>query len=294
MAGEAVIGALRVVIGADSAALDKGLDKTRGKVAGFSSGVEKSSASISQAMSRVAASFGIDIGPFTKSLTSANDNLIKTGASAEKFGLLAGAALAGLTVAAVAAGAALYKALSSAIDRADEMSKAAQKFGVPVDQLSALKYAADLAGVSFDSLGTGLRKLAQNMSDTAGGATSQASRAFEALGISTTDASGNLKTTSQVSWRSIRQVSRRLEDGAGKTALAMALFGRSGSDLIPLLNQGGAELAKMTDEAEKLGFVFDQNTASAAERTNDAFKKLGLIFEGFSNSASSCVGSSDC
>lgn len=235
MAGEAVIGALRVVIGADSAALEKDLGKAENRLSSFSAGLKK-----------------VD------------------------------AALATMAVAAVAAGVAIAAGVQKAIDRADEMAKASQKFGVPIEQLSALRHAADLSGVSFEGLGTSLSKLARNMSEAAAGGTSEAARAFQTLGISTTDASGNLKATDQV----ILEVSdkfRMMQDGAGKTALAMALFGRSGAELIPLLNSGSAGITEMTDEARKLGLVFSSETGKAAEQFNDNMTRLGRVWEGFIN-----------
>lgn len=282
MAGEAVIGALRVVIGADSAALDKGLDKARGNVAGFGSEIEKAGATINGAMSRIAGSLGIDIGPMSKSFTAANDNLLKLGSGAEKIGFLAGTAIAGLAVAAVAAGAAIAKGLGQAIDRAEELNAAAQKFGVPIEQLSALKFVAEQSEVSFESLGVGLKKLSVNMSEAAGGSTNDATRAFEALGIKVVDSEGKLKTTSQVLGE-LADKFQTMEEGAGKTALAVAIFGKSGSDLIPLLNEGSAGIAKMTDEARQLGLVISAETGVAADQFNDNMAKLGKVFEGFSN-----------
>lgn len=235
MAGEAVIGALRVVIGADSAALDKGLDQAQTRMSTFASAMKK-----------------VDVG------------------------------LAALAGAAVAAGLAVATGVKQAIDRADELAKASQKWGVPIEQLSALKHAADLSGVSFESLGTSLSKLSRNMSEAAGGGTSEAARAFEALGISVKDSSGNLKSSQQVMLE-VSDKFKGMEDGAGKTALAMAVFGRSGAELIPLLNSGAAGITEMTDEARKLGLVMDSETGKAAENFNDNLTRLNRVWEGFIN-----------
>lgn len=283
MAGEAVVGALRVVIGADTADLDKGLKAANDNVSHFGDGVSRAGKTITDAMKKIGESFGIDISPLQKGLSETSAKMSATAGSAEKLGLVAGLAIAGLAVGVVAATTAIVSGLGHAIDRADEMSKASQKFGVPIEQLSALAYAADLADVSFEGLGTGLAKLGRNMSDVAGGATSDASKAFTALGISVTDSSGKLKTTNQV----LSEVADKfsvLEDGAAKTALAMAIFGRSGAELIPLLNGGSEALAKMTDEAQKMGLVFSKEVGAAAEEFNDSLNRLGKLFYGFSNS----------
>ncbi|MBE2260636.1 MAG: phage tail tape measure protein, partial [Rhodobacteraceae bacterium] len=64
------------------------------------------------------------------------------------------------------------------------------------------------------------------------------------------------------------------EDSAAKAALAQAIFGRSGADLIPLLNAGSQGLKEMGDEASRLGVVISTETAQAAERFNDQMTRV--------------------
>lgn len=228
-AGSATIGALRVVLSADTAAFETGLKNARSQLSSFGAGIGKAMAVIGAAVA------------------------------------------AGLGAAAVA--------IKSTLNQADELGKAAQKFGIPVEELSKLKYAADLSGVSLDSLGTAFRKLSQNMQEVAAGRGQQASEAFRALGISVTDANGKLKSSQEI----MLEVAERfaaVEDGANKTALAMAIFGRSGTDLIPLLNAGRDGIKQMTDEAERFGLVIDTKTAKSAESFNDNLSRLKAAFDG--------------
>jgi hypothetical protein len=179
-------------------------------------------------------------------------------------------------------GAAVAAAFKGAINEADKLSKAAQKLGIPIEELSKLKYAADLSGVSFESLSTAVGKLSRNMADAAGNALGPAAEAFRAIGVSVVDAAGQLRPTSAV----LADIAERFagfRDDAGKTALAIQLFGRAGADLIPLLNQGAAGLKDLGDEAEKLGLVIDQRTGTASERFNDALTKIGLAGKGVAN-----------
>lgn len=215
---------------------------------------------------------GIDTAAFFNGLKNANSNLNKFGATM-KTGLIAASA------AGVAAMAALAHGIKATIDTADQMTKAAQKFGVPVDELSRLKHAADLSGVSMDGLGTGLRKLAQNMQETANGANNIASQAFKALGIEVKNADGTLKASSAVMTEIAGKLSA-MDNGAQKTAIAMAIFGRSGADLIPMLNAGSDGLASMMAEADALGITLDNNTGRAAEAFNDNLTRLGRTKDG--------------
>lgn len=215
---------------------------------------------------------GLGTAQFDKGLKDAGAKLGGFGKLATGAGVAVGAAMAG---AAVAMGMATRQALNTA----DEMIKTASKVGVAVDELSRLKHAADLSGVSMDGLSTGLRKLAQNMAATADGGSNEAARAFQRLGIAVTDSSGQLRGASAV----LDDVAARfgaMPDGVDKTATAIALFGRSGTDLIPMLNGGAEGLAAMKAEADALGIVIDENTARAAERFNDNLTRLGKVQEG--------------
>ncbi|MBP1842012.1 hypothetical protein J2046_000256 [Rhizobium petrolearium] len=218
----AVIGALRVVLGLDSAALESGATKAEARM---------------------------------KKLGSS----IKTG-------------LAVAAGAAAAAGTAIAAGVRSAINEADEMSKAAAKIGVPIEELSRLKYAADLSGVSFEGLQTSVGRLAKMMNEAKNGSKS-ALDTFSQLGIVATNADGSLKSTSQV----LSEVADRFADmpeGAEKTALAMELMGRSGANMIPLLNGGSQALQDLMKEADSFGTVFTQEMGSNAEAFNDNISRL--------------------
>lgn len=176
------------------------------------------------------------------------------------------------TGAFTAMGAAVSALAKSSINEMDALNKMSQRVGVNVEALSGLKFAAQLADVSTESLGTGLKKLSVNMLDTQAGA-GDAREAFRALGIEVKQADGSLKGADGV-MREIADRFSRMEDGAGKTALAVKLFGRAGSDLIPLLNQGAAGLKSAADEADRLGLTVSTKAAKAAEDFNDNLTRL--------------------
>lgn len=217
-------------------------------------------------------SLGLDSAQFEDGLKSAQSSL-------GKFGKTAGVAVAAAVTAATAAVTALGVAVKGVIDYADEMDKAAQKFGVPIEDLTRLKYAAEMSNVSFEALGTGLRKLAQNMHSTAADGTGKAAEAFEMLGIKVETANGNLRSQSEV-MGDLAEKFATMPDGAQKTALAMGIFGKSGADLIPILNEGKAGLKALTDEADRFGLVIGQETAHQADRFNDNLEKMGKIWDG--------------
>jgi len=192
-------------------------------------------------------------------------------ASFDRAGAAIGVALAG------AATATAY-AIKSAIDRADELSKAGQKIGVSTEALSALEYAARLSDVSLQQLSTGIGKLSQNMVAAVSG-NKQLSGAFDAIGVSVTDANGKLRGADEV-LLDLADVFKSLPDGADQTALAMQLMGKSGRDMVPLLNGGSEAITAMTDEARTLGLVVGAEFGKQAEEFNDALTTARAGLEG--------------
>lgn len=215
---------------------------------------------------------GLETAAFDEGVKQAQSTL---GSLASKF---KGPLLA-ISAAATGAVVGLGYAMKQAIDRADDMGKTAQKIGIPVEELSKLQYAASLADVEMSTLSTGIGKLSQAMADIAGGGSSDATRALDALNIEAQNADGTFKSTSQV-FSEVAEKFAGMEDGAGKTAIAMAIFGRSGKELIPLLNAGAKGLADSAAEAERFGIVIDQQTAAASERFNDNLTRLQAAMGG--------------
>jgi hypothetical protein len=178
-----------------------------------------------------------------------------------------------LGLAVSAAGAGIAASLRSALNQADDMGKAAQKFGVPVEALSQLAYAADLSDVSLETLGQGLKRLSIDMAS--GGA------ALANVGIAVRDATGQMRPTQEV-LADVADLLAKMPDGADKTALAVRLLGKSGAEMIPLLNGGGQALRDMAAEADALGLTISENTVEAAERFNDNLRRLWGTLQGLS------------
>jgi hypothetical protein len=186
-------------------------------------------------------------------------------------------AFVGLSAAAALGGAAA--AIQSVINKADQLGKMAQRIGIPVEQLSQLEHVAKLADVSLESLGTSVGRLSRNMLTAAGGARNDATRAFQALDIAVRNTDGTLRNSSDV-LQDLAARFAQMPDGAQKTALAIQILGRSGAELIPLLNSGAAGVRELMQEADRLGLTIDANTAAAAERFNDNLTRLQAILAG--------------
>lgn len=166
--------------------------------------------------------------------------------------------------------------IKSAIDAGDEALKMSQKLGVSTKEVAGLQLAFNLAGVSSEAMEKGLVKLSVQVANN--------SKTLQAFGIETKNADGSIRSTSAV----LKDVADRfanMQDGAQKTALAVQLFGKSGAEMIPLLNAGSKGLAEMDEMARKLGLQIDENTARAAEQFNDTLDLMGKAVSGVARQA---------
>lgn len=204
-------------------------------------------------------------------IESAKKNLAGLGQSASN--------LAGYFPAISAAIAAAFsaQALNGAVDMLDRLDDLSEKSGISVESLSALRYAGEASGTSFDQLANGLKKFSVNISEAAGGSKEQ-TELFAKLGVSVKDANGQVRDTDKI----LSDVAAKFStyaDGANKSALAQKVFGKAGEDMIPLLNQGADGIARMTEEGQRLGVIFSGEAAAAAAEFNDNLKKIGLTAE---------------
>ncbi len=190
-------------------------------------------------------------------------------------------AMVAITAAITAAATSTAVAIKKSIDHADEIGKMAQSIGLTSEQLSKLEYAAKLSNVEIDGLRSSFQKFNKAIYEAANGSKDQA-EAFKSIGVSVVDASGNLKSSNDLFLQSAEAMSK-MQDGAQKTALAMALFGKSGATLIPLLNQGKEGIDKLAEAAANSGNVISGDTAIAAERFNDSMTVLAFTMQGIIN-----------
>lgn len=197
--------------------------------------------------------------------TSFGDKLKKGLGTATK---VAGAVTAG----AIAAGASIVKMASSSASAMDEIDKSSQKMGVSTTAYQEWAHAMDLSGMSIDTMKMGMKSLQKAMTgiDEEGNATSEE---FQKLGISLTDASGNMRSAEDVMNEAIAKLAD-MDESAERTAIATKLFGRAGMEMAPLLNSGSEAIEKMKQEAHDLGLVMSEEDIKAGATLNDTLSNL--------------------
>lgn len=164
--------------------------------------------------------------------------------------------------------------IKSSIDAADRLNDLAQRTGLTVETLGGLDYVAKQTGTDLESVTKNVGRLQRIMLDAAAGV-DKSEAAFKALNLEFKNADGSLRDTNKV-LLDLADRFKDLPDGAEKAALAQKVFGKSGAEMIPLLNQGSESLREMIEEYQKYGGVTTE-TARRSDAFNDQMEKLKLV-----------------
>ena len=160
--------------------------------------------------------------------------------------------------------AALRDFVTHTLEAAAALQGLSEQTGASAAALSGFAPVATISGTAMEAIGVSLAKLSKGLAgvddETAG-----ATKALQFLGVRAKDASGNLRDPAEV----MNDVALKLaefEDGAGKTAIAMELFGKSGATMLPFLK----DLAENQDLNIRL-------TAKQIEEADQASKAMGRM-----------------
>lgn len=204
----------------------------------------------------------------TKGLRAAQKRLEAFGAGLRSIGTRMAAFGAGI-LAPLAASA---KTFANMGDSLDEMSA---RTGVSVETLSELALAAELSGADLETLEVGIRKMQKAITEAAGGSKS-AIDALAQLGLSVQDVV-NLSPEQQ--FKLIADRISRIEDPTRKAALAMEIFGKSGTRLLPMLEDGAKGLEAFQQQARRLGLTISTQTAKDAALLADSLDILWRVLK---------------
>lgn len=190
---------------------------------------------------------GVDKGA-AKTLRGVGDEAEKSGSRTTKFKAAAVAGLAAVGAAAVAFG---KKSVDAYRETAKEASVLSRVTGMTIQDSSRLKFAAQESGVEYSTLSTSMRLFSKNLV-AAGSSQKKMADLTKQLGFSVRDAHGQLLPMSNLLPK-VADRFKKMPDGPQKTAMAMKLFGRSGGDMIKVLNKGSSGLAEFAKESDKTG-----------------------------------------
>ena len=155
---------------------------------------------------------------------------------------------------------------------AKELEALSLQSGVSAQDLQAFQYAEDFLDVSTDTLTDSLKDLTTKMSDAKDG-NEEVIAMFDQLGVSVTDAGGNLRDSYDVFLDVIDGLGE-MSNQAERDALAMGLINESAQKLNPLIEQGSGSLKKYADEAENVGYILSNDQLKALTAVDEAQNRL--------------------
>lgn len=192
------------------------------------------------------------------------------------FGKALGAA-GGAWAATGGAVIAFTRAVAEQIGKFDDLAK---RTGIARTALMELDFAAGQSGLTIENVTTSVQFLQRGMDDAQFGI-GQAARGFERLGISTTDASGKMKSSQAVMYE-VADALQGIEDPAQKTKIAMDLFGRSGAQMVQMMEGGSEGMRRMAQDAHFLGVALSDQAVANADAFGDEMHRVGSAIKGAS------------
>lgn len=230
------------------------------------SGVDKNSAQF-MALQREIISTEAKLASMKKEAQTASVEMQRVAASADQISdatAKAAEKTRALSAAAAAVSVALIGAAYNAAKTADDLATLSQQSGLATDSLQKMRYAADVVDVSADTIISAMRRMKKNMASESEGVV----EAWDTLGVSVTDTTGDYRDAEEVFYDTIKALSR-IPNETERDVLAMQLFGKSADELAGIIDDGGAALRMYGDEAERLGLIMDEKTIAALTEANN-------------------------
>ncbi|WP_428064466.1 phage tail tape measure protein [Candidatus Avelusimicrobium fimicolum] len=207
---------------------------------------------------------------FTAQMQKVNDAFAKTNSDLQKFGKSMQKVGASFAVVGGAITAALGVAVKSLANAADVADDTAKRTGLTVEAVQELGYVAKMTGSNLATVEVALRTMQKGLTDS-GTESAAFTSALETLGLSL---AGLRAMNPQAQFDALSQAIAGVADPSQRAGLAMTVFGRAGTALLPMLAEGADGIAKLKDEAHKYGYVMSQEVAEAGSNFNDNLDRL--------------------
>ena len=207
------------------------------------------------------------LGQASKKMADFGGAVTKAGESLRGLSMVAGAvdvALAGLTV--------------KAGQTADDLNTMSKVTGISTEELQKYKLSADLLDVSVDTIAKSQTKLKRSMLSAQQGS-KNITEAFNTLGVAIVDSNGHLRDQEDVFSDAIQSLGK-MENETERDALAMQIFGKSATELNPLIEDNGETFKRVADIFAKNNLdIVDQETLDKANEFQDSLdtiKAMGM------------------
>ena len=213
----------------------------------------------------------------SKGLDEIDGKAEKSGSKFGKFAKGVGVGAVAIGAAAVAAGVGMYKMATSSAETTDRIDKLSQKIGLSRTGFQEWDFIMSQSGGSVEGLQMGFKTMVNSIDQAVAGS-GKGADSFKKLGVSVKEANGNVKDQETIFNESVIAL-QNMEDGTEKAKLANDLFGRSGAEMMPLLNGAAGSVEEMKKQAHDLGLVMSDESIDAGVAFTDTMDQLQRSFK---------------
>lgn len=222
---------------------------------------------------------GDEVEETGKQSDEAGGRFEKFGSVLKSVGKALAVTMAAISTAAVAAGKKLYDMANDVAATGDNIDKMSQRLGLSREAYQEWDYVLSQSGVDINSVQTGMKTLTNTIDDAKNG-TDKAIEKFTRLGITQEDLAN--KSREDIFAMTIAGL-QKMTDDTEKAALANDMFGRSGQEMIPLLNASAESTEELLQKSRDLGMVMSDEAVTAAVNYTDSMDTLKRTFSAVKN-----------
>ena len=160
-----------------------------------------------------------------------------------------------------------------ALQMADDLGTTATKLGVTTDFLQEFNFAAEQSGVSAEAAQNGFQRFSRGLAQAQFGG-GELAKSLQAMGIALTDQNGKTKDAQTV-FSEFADGLANTQNSSEKVMHAFNAFGRSGVDMIAMLNNGSAGFEELRQQAREAGVVLEEDHIAQLDKADKSMKKFG-------------------
>ena len=168
----------------------------------------------------------------------------------------------------------IYSSVRDSGKLADDINTLASQYNLSTKEIQQFMKASELVDVELSTITKSFNKLTKNMTSTS----KETTNAFKKLNVSVKDSKGNLRDSNDVFYETIEALSQ-IKNETEQDSLAMAIFGKSASDLGSLINGGSEQLAEFNKYLEENNLLLSQEELDNLNEMNDSFDILNATFD---------------
>jgi hypothetical protein len=157
-----------------------------------------------------------------------------------------------------------------------ETERTAAMLGIATEEVGRFHAIAEATGTSSEGMATAMERFNLNLSHAKSGS-GPAAEALRALGLSAKDLIG-IPIPEQLA--KLSAAVSQFADGGNKTAIVMSLMGRTGAQMIPVLDQGAHGFEELGAMADRAGTAMSGKTTESFVEMHHALTEMGLSFQG--------------